>query len=268
MFNTPKIMDHPHPFTSGVTDYMELNVIYRSCTRVHSVHAGSRPCDASKLQVVLVCLYSLLRSCPENAIVHVLDDHSLPDDVERIQQLLAEFGERHNFISIDDTGNGQSMEATYDYARHHQFELVYFCEDDYLHLEGAIPSMLGFYNNFDGDCIVFPTDYIDRYLNGALYQSYIHLGEDRHWRTIRHTTGTFMISGVHIKKYWKLLNKFAAFNKSSSGGENQTINKIYTKETCVSPIPSLAAHFSPEPAMSPFNDWEALFLSMKKKLGL
>lgn len=248
---------------------MCLDILFRSCTRVASAHAGMRPCQASKRQVTLCCLKSLLDSCDDRVTVHVFDDHSVGEDVAAMRSLLAKHDARHTLTSLMQHGNGASLEAVFSYARDQQLPLVYFCEDDYLHLPEAIPMMLDFYERFNGDCIIHPTDYIDRYVRDKPYPSFIFLGADRHWRTIKHTTGTFMMSGAHIKKYWKNLQRFADWNKEGdAGGEDKTINRIYQKEVCVSPMPSLAAHFSPEPAMPHFVDWEMLFNSINNELRL
>ncbi len=231
-----------------------------------SVRLGERPCQATKSEVTLSCLYSLIRSVDQATFIHVLDDHSLPEDVKKMRELLTRHNPAHRFVPLQVSGNGQSMEATFHYARDNAFELVYFCEDDYLHCPSAIPMMKDFYANLGHEGIIFPCDYIDRYLRDKPAPSLIYLGRDRHWRTIRHTTGTFMVSRNILLKYWKHYQAFADHNKrGEAGGEDVTINKIYQKEPCFSPMPSLSAHFSPHPEMPRFVDWEILFRQYNKE---
>jgi hypothetical protein len=245
---------------------MRMDIIFRSCTRVTSLHPGERPCQATKSEVTLSCLYSLICSADAQTVIHVLDDHSFPEDVEKMRAMLARHDSVSQFIPLGVTGNGLSMEASFRYAREQGFELIYFCEDDYLHCPLAIPTMKRIYADLDGKCIIHPTDYIDRYLRDKPYLSLIYLGCDRHWRTIKHTTGTFMVSRNILLKYWKYYQAFADHNKGGeAGGEDVTINKIYQKELCLSPMPSLAAHFSPLPEMPRFVDWERLFLQYNKE---
>jgi hypothetical protein len=202
--------------------------------------------------------------------VHILDDHSEDRDVKKMTAMLQKHSSRHKFIPLSTTGNGQSMEANFKYAKENNFELIYFCEDDYLHIPQAIPVMLSFYNTYlkenNRDCIIHPSDYIDRYTRDKPYPSLIFLGEDRHWRTIRHTTGTFMISRRVLVSYWKTYLTFADYNKRKKGGEKKTVNKIYRREVCVSPIPSLTAHVSPNPPLPPYVDWETLFNHIKSEI--
>ncbi len=245
----------------------ELHILFRSCTRV-SISSSARPCNATKREVVFCSLQSLLDSITPVCTVHILDDHSPIEDVSVMKAMLTKFSGRHKFVTIQQTGNGNSLEANYRYAKDHNFKLMYFCEDDYLHLPEAIPSMLEFYEEFSHDCIIHPTDYLDRYTRDDLYPSLFFLGKDRHWRTIRHTTGTLLLSQRILQIYWDRYLGFAEYNKKTNGGEALTINRVYEKEICVSPIPSLAAHFSSEPPMPPFQDWEKLFLGISNKLKL
>jgi hypothetical protein len=233
---------------------------------VACVHPGARPCQATKSEVALTCLYSLIRSAGPETVIHVLDDHSLPEDAATMRRMLARHDPADRFLPLNVTGNGFSMEASFNYAREQDFDLIYFCEDDYLHSLAAIPMMKDFYTGFGRDCLLHPSDYIDRYLRDKPYSSLIYLGRDRHWRTIRHTTGTFMLSGKMLRKYWKHYQDFARYNKKGdAGGENLTINRVYAKEVCLSPMPSLAAHFSPQPEMPRFIDWELMFRQFNRE---
>lgn len=126
--------------------------------------------------------------------------------------------------------------------------------------------MLDFYADFENDCIIHPTDYIDRYTRDLPKPSLIYLGRKRHWRTIDKTTVTFLISRRILLKYWDIYMKLVDFNKKNISGENQTINLIYKKEKCFSPIPSLAAHFSPSPEMPRFVNWELIFVKIRNKI--
>jgi hypothetical protein len=243
-----------------------LNIIFRSCSKVHATHGGDRPCGASKRQVIFCCLKSLLDSIGDgDSIVHILDDHSDEDDVKMMKDLLSAHGPNHKFVPLDVTGNGNSMEACFRYAKDNAFELTYFVEDDYLHLPIAIKAMLDFYWSNPGDRIIHPTDYMDRYTRtNEPYLYDIFLSGYRHWRTIRHTTVTFMISDRVLDIYWDNYMALAEGYRTGKGSEDDSINLIYEEETCVSPIPSLAAHFSPSPAMPPFINWRKFFRRLLK----
>lgn len=247
---------------------MNLNVIFRSCTRAGNLNAhrfgDKRPFTDSKRELVLACLNSLLSSLGNKGTIHVLDDHSPQEDADAIQTLLKSYGDKHLFIALEKKGNGYSCDASLKYAREQKSDLIYLCEDDYLHLPHAISSMLDVYEKHGA--IVFPVDYFDRYKEP--YPSHIFLGAYNYWRSIKHTTFTFMISQKILEKYWSVYEELARRNMDAvgSGAEDDTINKIYEKELCVSPLPSLAAHLGPTPPLPPFIDWKAVFEKNKKAL--
>ncbi len=242
-----------------------LHVVLRTCTRVHALHGGKRPLAESKSELTLACLNSLLDSLGAEGVVHVLDDHSPEEDVADIKKLLASYGNTHQFIALSETGNGNSIEAALNYARDKKFPLIYFCEDDYLHLPHAIPSMLDCYGRFKA--IVHPVDYFDRYAN--MHQSHIYLGAYNYWRTIFHTTFTIMVSEAVLDKYFDTYLKLAELHKNGPGygSEDKTINTVYAKELCLSPLPSLAAHVSPEPPLPPFIDWLEVYRKNHEEVG-
>jgi len=267
MYN-PYAMNIPGHKKKQTTSVERLDIIFRSCVRVEAVYGQGRPGGATKRETTLTCLRSLLDSISGRCTVHVLDDHSDSRDVDQMKSMLQENSDRHKFVSLEESGNGESLEACLQYAKENNFKMIYFCEDDYLHLPIAVPRIVEFYEDCPYDCVIHPTDYTDRYTRDKPYPSFIFLGKDRHWRTIKHTTGTFMVTQRILYQHWKTFLAFAKYNKQSrGGGEDETINRIFAKEMGVSPIPSLAAHYSLFPDMPPFQDWEGLFEKIKTKVS-
>ena len=87
------------------------------------------------------------------------------------------------------------------------------------------------------ELILCPTDY--PYLYANCDPTYIFLGNKKHWRKTEQSLGTFLISKTNLNIYWENLLQFA------SGKDNPAelaLHKIYEKEPCFSPIPSLAIH--------------------------
>jgi len=249
-----------------------LNVIFRTCTHIGALNAhrfgSKRPFTDSKRELVFACLNSLLFSLGDKGIVHVLDDHSPEEDTGAIQALLRSYGDAHRFVPLEKKGAGHSFDSALQYAREQKFSLMYFCEDDYLHLPHAVSSMVDCHEQYKA--IVFPVDYFERYVGRDkedMYPSFIYLGEYNYWRTIYHTTFTFMIEKRVLDKYWGIYIELARANMNAvgAGGEDDTINKIYKKETCLSPLPSLAAHISPTPPLPPFVDWKTVFEKNKNE---
>ena len=61
----------------------------------------------------------------------------------------------------------------------------------------------------------------------------------RHWRTVNETLITFLTSKKMIIKY---LDKFKLMGSKRHHPMELILHKIYEKEYCFSPIPSLAMH--------------------------
>jgi hypothetical protein len=87
------------------------------------------------------------------------------------------------------------------------------------------------------EILLCPTDY--PYLYASCDPTYIFLGNKKHWRKTEQSLGTFLISKINLNIYWKNLLQFAS--GEDDPGE-LALHKIYEKEPCFSPIPSLAIH--------------------------
>ena len=102
-----------------------------------------------------------------------------------------------------------------------------------------------------------PADYPYLYMNNE--KTNILIGNKRHWRTITQTLCTFMTTKSLLDKYWEnfyntCLNRNDPFEIY--------LNKIYTKELCVSPLKSLSLHLTnvnSSYGLSPFIDYKKLW---------
>ena len=248
---------------------MKLDILFRSCTRVNALHGFERPLGVTKSDVTLTCLESIIKSREDNKeiVIHVLDDHSLEEDIVKMKDLLRE---RDKFIKLEKTGNGNSMEANFNYARDNNFEVIYFCEDDYLHTLPALAMLKDFYESwllkFNRECILTPDDSLTTHTK--IYPpSKIWLGKDRHWREIFNTAVTFLLGKGILNKYWDSYMELVKWNKISAGHEGTFCHIYKGKEICLAPLPALACHFSPSPSLPLYVDWEALFLNTQKGMN-
>jgi hypothetical protein len=243
---------------------MHLDVIFRSCSGVITVHGGSsRPFDVDKPLLLNTCLHSLIHSFghalslrPELDIFFtVIDDHSDETTLSFMRKTLGAAKFRTRILALEGSGNSASLKAAFQTARAESCDLIYFVEDDYLHCPTAIHEMLEVVAQ---DRVIHPCDYPDRYK--APYESHIVLGSSRYWRTIRHTTGTFLITKLLLEKYWERYWRFTDFDVRLNVTEDTTINTIYREVPCFSPMPSLALHVQ-HGTISPFVDlknwWDA-----------
>lgn len=264
---------------------MRLLVLFRSCSRVYSVHGVQRFIQASKNEIVRRCLRSLIVAL-EGAMefpglsiqLHVFDDHSDPECVQGMQSLLRDGHFPTQFVSLTNHGNAASLLSNYSFARDKECDLIYFVEDDYLHAPTAIKEMLAAHEQLSQalgrEIVVYPCDEPRNYQE--LEPTQVLATNTHHWRGIRRTTGTMMLSK---KTFLEHLDKFMAFSRYEPGSgitEDNTINMIYRTVPCVCPLPGLAVHINhePPPPVVKWRDWwgrsgmPAQNLEMRPRVGL
>ncbi len=146
-------------------------------------------------------------------------------------------------------------------------DLVYFVEDDYIHSKEAVKEMILTYEKLSSmlkrELILCPADY--PYLYNKIENSNIFLGEKKHWRSIKETLCTFLMSKETVKKYWDDLTSTCKFEHYPF---EKPFHKIYEKEHCLSPIPTLAIHFTNINSvfgLSPNTDWEKAWIESELK---
>ena len=235
-----------------------LNVYFRSCSKVNLWNQNKeRIFEASKDEYALRSLYSILKSINYskknfneiNIKLSIIDDNSSEKFIQNMKKLLLKFDIDNEIISLQNNeitqdikdSNFASIKKCFMLAKENSKDLIYFVEDDYIHDEICILEMIGTYERIatqlNKEIILCPTDY--PYLYANCDPTYIFLGNKKHWRKTEQSLGTFLISKTNLNIYWENLLQFA------SGKDNPAelaLHKIYEKEPCFSPIPSLAIH--------------------------
>ena len=85
------------------------------------------------------------------------------------------------------------------------------------------------------------------------------MGQNYHWRKVNESLCTFLTSKKIIEKYWE---KYVSMCKKEHAPFEKPLHDIYEKELCISPIPSLALHFTNINSifgLSPNVDWDKLW---------
>ena len=235
-----------------------LNIYFRSCSKVNLWNQNKkRIFEADKDEYALRSLYSILKSINYskknfnkiNIKLSIIDDHSSEKFIQNMKKLLLKFDIDNEIISLQNNeidqdikdSNFASIKKCFMLAKENSKDLIYFVEDDYIHDEICILEMIGTYERIatqlNKEIILCPTDY--PYLYANCDPTYIFLGNKKHWRKTEQSLGTFLISKTNLNIYWENLLQFA------SGKDNPAelaLHKIYEKEPCFSPIPSLAIH--------------------------
>ncbi|MCL5730043.1 MAG: hypothetical protein M1165_00550 [Candidatus Pacearchaeota archaeon] len=231
-----------------------------------SATSGSRPFRLSKEDITLKCLKSVLISAEPFAnrvFLEIIDDSGTREFLERMENLIKKYSIKFRINHFDALGNGGSMEQCYHFAEKSKEDLFYFLEDDYFHRQISFSSIFDAYDKKiigTDKFAIHPTDYPDRYVH--LEPSYIFLGKYNHWRSILSTTWTFVIPKVFFIKHKDVFYGLANFNKSSTGGEDKTVNNLWKIFPCISPVESLAAHLNTD-TLPPLVDWEKELAQIK-----
>jgi len=238
-----------------------LNIIYRSCDRVQAF-SGTKPRPfGTKAEVILRCFESLLKSIQHYdrpCELVIIDDHSSQDTVDKMKALLERYDIESIFLIMDETtGNGESLKYCYNYAKDNLDGLLFFCEDDYLFVETMLDECEDMFRRGVAttgvDVCIHPVDYIDRYKK--MYACMVLLGKNRHFRTIQHTTGTFFITKAILEDQWENYMKFTQYGIEPGLTEDHSINLVYKKYPCLSPLPTLGHHLQYEETLSPYLEY-------------
>lgn len=240
--------------------HMDFNILYRTSGKTNQQH---RMGHELKTEWAGKCLDSLAHSISNSYHVKnlldtkliVVNDNSCAEWETEAKRILHKNELTSSWVPCRGTGNGPSLRHVVDLAASLK-DIVFLVEDDWLFKPEAIEQMLKTYFMFkekDIETVIHPADYPDRYYR-EMYPSYIYIGDDRHWRTIRHTTCTIMLNSSVVRDHYEHFKGLENFGVVLNWGEDQCLNKVYEYVMCLSPMPSLATHYQHPAYMSPFWD--------------
>jgi len=268
-----------------------FTVIFRSCTKVNMLTQNKkRLFDKDKseytfrsLNSVIKSLNRSIKSFPKiNFDIIVVDHSSKNEDLVKIKNLLSKSSIKNSIVNLNvsefsnnikkvnainenvtdnQISNMSNIHKSLLLAKKQSDDLIYFVEDDYIHLKDTFNEIILSYERISSqlnkELILCPTDY--PYLYTKIDPSSIFLGANKHWRRVEETLCTFCTSKVIIDKYW---NKFVSMCQYEHYPFEQPLHEIYKTEYCLSPIPSLAIHCTNVNSiygLSPNIDWKKIW---------
>ena len=211
----------------------------------------------------------------------IIDHNSTEENLKKIDDVFKKFNTDYKIINLDvskfkdqiDKTNQRGETVTSNQmsnmANIHQSlleakkseDLIYFVEDDYLHKRNSIKEMIFTYerisSQINNEIIICPADY--PYLYAKTEATLNFLGHKSHWRKVGETLCTFLTSKQIIEKYW---DKYVSMCQREHAPFEKPMHEIYEKELCISPIPSLAVHFTNINSifgLSPNVDWKKIW---------
>ena len=285
-----KIITLPLGETKISRPVKSLDIIIKTCTSINLVTQNKkRIFEKNKSDYTFRTINSLINSLnfSKNFLkdidikIYIIDDNSKKEDLEKICKIIAKINIKFEIINLDlekfkqikvlDKNNPtieKNMRATmasiltsFNIAKEKSNDLVYFVEDDYIHKKETIIEMVSTYEKIatelDRELFLCPVDY--PYLYKKLDNSNILIGNNYHWRTVNESLLTFLTSKDLINKYW---NELLLMAENEHSPFETPLHKIYEKELCLSPIPSLAMHCTNVNSifgLSPNMNWKKLW---------
>lgn len=239
------------------------------------VQKEQRYCGTDKLTLIEKCIKSLVKSA--NASKHIIhfwwhDDNSSSECVESLHNIFKSSRHPYTYIALDEQGWNYSALAQFEKGRDSDADLIYFVEDDYLHIETAIDEMVDSYINFRAntgeEVAIHPFDDPDNYKPNWIEPCRIVYGLNRRWRTNTYSTFTFMCSPDIVRKNWSVFYTMATeygtlWGENNNVHEGTMINRIWRNDVRLfTPIPSVALHMQYKEQMDPYIDWKSLWDSV------
>ena len=180
---------------------------------------------------------------------------------DKFSKQIKKINEENKEVTLNQKSNMSNIHQSLLLSKEKSDDLTYFVEDDYIHEKNSLSEILFTYeriaSQLNRDLIICPTDY--PYLYTKSDDTKIFLGENCHWRQIDQTLCTFLTSKKIIEKYWEELLGMCKFEHYPF---EKPLHNIYKKELCISPIPSLAVHFTNVNSiygLSPNVNWKKLW---------
>ena len=267
-----------------------LLIIFRSFTKENKqLSVGKkRIFECEKKEYTKRCLNSICKSMefaqsefPNiNFLLKIIDDNSDKNTLDELTKTVNKYKINNSIENLDidkfrdkqNFKNNERMLAhnahiyqSKELAKNLDYDLIYFVEDDYLHLKNSITEMLFSYEKFSTiykqDVILCPTDY--PYLYQQDFKSNILIGKEKYWRTVDQTLCTYLISKDLLINYWE---KYIEMATNNYDPYEKPLHFIYNERICLSPIPSLSIHLAnlnTVYGLSPLIDWKDIWEKSK-----
>jgi hypothetical protein len=285
-----KIISIPLGETKISRPVRSIDIIIKTCTTVNLVTQNKkRIFEEDKSEYTFRTIKSLIKSLEFDkeilkkikVKIYVVDHNSKKEDLEKIKNIIKKININFEIISLNLKKFNQikvlnknnevienNMKATmasiltsFNIAKEKSDDLVYFVEDDYIHKKESIIEMVSTYEKISSELnrelFLCPVDY--PFLYNKLDNSNVLIGNKYHWRTVNESLLTFLTSKDLINKYW---NELVLMAENEHSPFETPLHKIYEKELCLSPIPSLAMHCTNVNSifgLSPNINWKKLW---------
>lgn len=248
-------------------------ILFRSCEA--NLSAGSlglgtedkpRWAGKKKLEILRKCYLSIQTGIDETDKVVIINDRTTPETLEWMKNntkaqfsvinitALPELRKNHpypKYHPVVVNACPDLMETLVEIAEANLNEVIYICEDDYLHNSHAIKAMKAiFSSNYKG--FYTPYDYPDRYTLDTSKTAEIHAGPYGHLRTIPSATLTIAAYGSTWLKYKYELLRAGVF------ADDSWTWKAFAQSGGLAPVPGHATHLQ-DYCITPYVNWLEIY---------
>lgn len=197
------------------------------------------------------CFINLLNTIEgKNVDLHLIMDGNIENN------FVKKYQDKYILHTIDAKSDQVSFWETWKIAKETLIEekdLVYFLENDYLHVENWVDKITELFSTFQGLNYVSLYDHNDKYFL-PMYDdlvSKIFVSSTHHWRTTPSTCGSFVISKQIFEEDYNE-------HTTISGDHNKFLYLTSNKNRFViTPTPGLSTHCM-EGLMSPTINWKQI----------
>ena len=248
-------------------------VLFRSCeanispgSLGDSTNAKPRWNGKFKGEILRKCYKSIQAGLTRNDTIIIVNDKTSEETLEWMAdnteanfevvniQPLAEIIATHKYPDyhpVIANGCEDMMELLVVIAEEHPNEIIYVCEDDYLHQPHAISYIKSLYaTEYKGFYI--PQDYPDRYSIDRSRACELYIHDNVHLRTIPSATLTMATLGSTWARFKIDLLRAGVF------ADDSWTYKAFKLVEGVSPVPGHSTHLQ-ENCITPCVNWEAVY---------
>lgn len=213
--------------------------------------------------------YITKENCLQNAVntfpLDKVDWYVLADNVcEETYQMILKYIPSNRVERVCIKHGAGTFRIVYEKALSQSDDtLVYFLEDDYLHLPTSLPNLISASQANLGDYFTLydhPDKYVSQganpFIKNGGEKSKVFLSGDRHWKITNSTTMTFAAFVDTLKRdkatFWR-------WTETSHPYDFQIFCdlRVFSKAYLVSPMPSLSTHGETQ-LLAPYIDWDKI----------
>lgn len=219
-----------------------------------------------KLEILRKCYLSIQEGLNESDRIWIINDRTSKDTLTWMRENTKARFDIYDIPSLDESRKKHPypkyhpviansctdmMEILLQTANDYPDDLIYVCEDDYLHTNIAINTIKALYTSGYSGFYV-PYDYPDRYTIDTSKLCELYAGPFGHLRSVPSSTLTLAAKGVTWTQFAIEVLRSGAF------ADDTWTWKAFQQSKCLCPVPGHATHLQ-DGCITPFIDWTIIY---------